>query len=154
MPSPQGDGRRPVPRPPRPARPPRTTSMFNNKSALVLHAWKRSRVTGDYACGGREVFGPSAQWSLWYAHHITRRVFPATSTAAPPASPPLASPRRVLRGSRDGCPPPLEDEHLAGAANPRTWATKKLDAPDTHEIKKTKNTNRNNNGCTSIKETI
>ena len=58
------------------------------------------------------MFGPSAQWSLWYAHHITRRVFPATSTAAPPASPPLASPRRVLRGSRDGCPPPLEDEHL------------------------------------------
>ena len=28
------------------------------------------------------MFGPSAQWSLWYAHHITRRVFPATSTAA------------------------------------------------------------------------
>ena len=62
-----------------------TTSIYliySSKSALVLHAWKRSRVTGDYACGGREVFGPSAQWSLWYAHHITRRVFPATSTAA------------------------------------------------------------------------
>ena len=57
-------------------------NIYSSKSALVLHAWKRSRVTGDYACGGREVFGPSAQWSLWYAHHITRRVFPATSTAA------------------------------------------------------------------------
>ena len=76
-----------MPRPPRPARPPRTTSIFNNKSksALVLHAWKRSRVTGrDYACGeaGKCSVPVCPVVSLWYAHHITRRVFPATSTAA------------------------------------------------------------------------